>query len=277
MKTSYNHLLLIIFLSFSVGIWGQVKLVILHTNDTHSRIEPVPATDKRNANLGGVERRAAYFDSVRKDNKDVLILDSGDFLQGTPYFNMFKGEVETEVMNLLRYDATTLGNHEFDYGLNTIASVARRAKFPIVCTNYDFTGTPVEGLTKPYIILKKGGVRIGIIGIGIQPKGLIASANYEGMRFLAPIPTANQYATLLKEERKCDIVICLSHLGYTDDINLAENSHNIDFILGGHSHTFMKEAKTVKNADGKDIVIFQNGDRGMYIGRLDVELEKTKK
>jgi 5'-nucleotidase len=277
MKTLYNHLLLVIFLSFSVGIWGQVNLVILHTNDTHSRIEPLPATDSRYANLGGVERRAAYFDLVRKDNKNVLIFDSGDFLQGTPYFNMFKGEVEIETMNLLKYDATTLGNHEFDYGLNTIADFARRAKFPIVCTNYDFTGTPVEGLTKPYIILKKGGIRIGVIGIGIQPKGLIASANYEGMKFLPPIPTANRYADMLKKEKNCDIVICLSHLGYTDDVNLAEKSHNIDFILGGHSHTFMKEAKTLKNADGKDIVIFQNGDRGMYIGRLDVELEKTKK
>lgn len=266
-----------IILVFTFSVSAQKKLVILHTNDTHSRIEPMPSTDRYNPNTGGVERRASYIDEIRSSNKDVLLFDSGDFLQGTPYFNLFKGEIEVKAMNLMKYDAATLGNHEFDYGLEVLEDIVRKASFPIISSNYDFSNTPLKGLIKPFIILKKSGIRIGVMGINIQPRGLIASANFDGMKFLSPEKTANSTAQMLKEKEKCDIIICLSHLGYQNDIELAKNTKYIDVILGGHSHTFMNEPEYVKNQDGNDVMVFQTGGRGLYVGRVDLELNKVKK
>lgn len=278
MKKNHTLTLLVVILSFSLTGCGQQKnLIILHTNDTHSRIEPMPANDRYNANTGGVERRAVYINEVKKDNKNVLVFDSGDFLQGTPYFNLFRGEVETKVMSLMGYDAATLGNHEFDYGMDVVEKVAKQATFPIISSNYDFTDTPLNGLIKPYVIFKKGGLKIGVIGIDVKPQGLIASANYAGMKYLPPLETANELAAKLKKTDKCDIVICLSHLGYDGDVALAPQSKDIDIILGGHSHTFMKEPETFKNSEGKNVTVFQNGDRGLNVGRLDLVLERMKR
>ena len=179
-------------------------------------------------------------------------------------------------MNHMGYDAVTLGNHEFDYGLDVLEEVARLAKFPIVSSNYDFSETKLNGLIKPFIIIRKGGVKIGVIGINIQPKGLIAANNYKGVKYLDPIKTANDMAQMLKVDHKCDMVICISHLGYNPDLNLAESTTGIDIIIGGHSHTYMKTPSMSKNIDENDVLVFQTNGRGVYVGRIDVKLEKVK-
>ncbi|HOI78690.1 MAG TPA: metallophosphoesterase [Petrimonas sp.] len=275
MNKKYFFLLILTVFMCGTVAFGQKSIVILHTNDTHSRIEPIPESDRIAGNKGGVVRRMNYIEQVRKENKNVLLFDAGDFLQGTPYFNLFKGEVETEAMNMMRYDAVTLGNHEFDYGLEALEKVVRRAKFPIISSNYDFSGTPLNNLIKPYLIFKKDGVKIGVIAINIQPKGLIASGNYDGMKFLQPERVANELALKLKTTDRCDMVICLSHLGYTADKRLVEQTRNIDIVIGGHSHTNMKTPDMLKNIDNKDVMVFQTAGRGIYVGRIDVELEKV--
>lgn len=276
MKTNIQYFIICLLLTISFNVYSQKNLVILHTNDTHSRIEPLPETDKTSPGKSGVVRRAKLIDQIRKENKNVLLFDAGDFLQGTPYFNLFKGEVEVKAMNLMGYDAATLGNHEFDYGLEILEKVVREANFPIVSSNYDFSQTALKNLIKPFIILKKDGVRIGVIGINIQPRGLIAAGNYEGMKFLDPVKTANEMAELLTTKYKCDMIVCLSHLGYNADLNLAESTRGIDLIVGGHSHTYMKEPAIRKNLDNKEVTIFQTNGRGVYVGRLDIELKKVK-
>lgn len=276
MKATINLYIICLFLTFSLSAYSQKSLVILHTNDTHSRIEPLPETDRTFPLRGGVERRALLIDQIREENSNVLLFDSGDFLQGTPYFNLFKGEVEVKAMNLMGYDAVTLGNHEFDYGLEALEKVAREADFQIISSNYDFSMTPLKNLIEPFIIIIKGGVRIGVIGINVQPKGLIAADNYKGVRFLDPIKTANNMSSLLRTKYKCDMVVCLSHLGYIADLNLAESTNGIDIIIGGHSHTYLKEPTIRKNINNKDVSIFQTNGRGIYVGRLDIDLEKVK-
>lgn len=276
MKRYLSCLLLGFFLLSGPALVARERLVILHTNDTHSRIEPLLPTDRTAPGMGGVVRRASYIDQMRAENKQVLLLDAGDFLQGTPYFNLFKGEVEIKTMNLMRYDAATLGNHEFDYGLETLEKVVSLANFPIVSSNYDFSGTPLSGMIKPFVILKKGKLRIGVIGINIQPKGLIAADNYDGMKFLDPEETANKLAEKLRVEQKCDLVICLSHLGYGADVRLAESSRNIDLIIGGHSHTYLQEPTERMNRNNRPVMIYQTSGRGAYVGRMDVTMERVK-
>ncbi|GHV22554.1 metallophosphatase [Clostridia bacterium] len=269
-------------LLFNISINAQEtkNLVILHNNDTHSRIEPVPANAPNYGGLGGVVRQDAYVEEVRKENKTVLLFHSGDFVQGTPYFNLFKGEVEIASMNFMKYDAACLGNHEFDYGLDILADMIKAAEFPVVATNLDFTGTPLEGLTKKYVILHRDGLKIGVIGLTVSPAGLVATANYKGMTYLDPILTANETAAYLKEKEECDLVVCLSHLGYfaaeerVGDITLAKESRNIDLILGGHTHTFLRFADERLNKNGTIIVIDQVGDRGIFMGRLDIVMGK---
>lgn len=276
MKKTISYLLLSLFLLSGPALIARERLVILHTNDTHSRIEPLPPTDRTASGMGGVVRRASYINQVRSENEQVLLFDAGDFLQGTPYFNLFKGEVEIKAMNLMHYDAATLGNHEFDYGLATLEKVVRQAAFPIVSSNYDFSGTALAGLVKPYLVLKKGKLRIGVIGIDVQPKGLIAADNYNGMKFLDPEETANNLAEKLRREEKCDLIICLSHLGYSADVRLAESSRNIDLILGGHSHTYLQEPTEQRNRDHRPVMIYQTSGRGAYMGRMDITMERTK-
>ena len=275
--------LFLLLLVIPVLLYAQEKpLVILHFNDTHSRIEPMPPNDARNPDKGGVVRQSTYIKNVRKEMKNVLVFHSGDMVQGTPYFTIFGGEVETAVANRMKIDAACLGNHEFDNGLDFLSKMIRRATYPYIATNLDFTGTPVEGLTKKYHIIKRGGLKIGIIGLTINPEGLVAKKSYTGVKYLDPLESANSVAAFLKQEKKCDLVICLSHLGYypnediVGDITLAKNSRNIDIILGGHSHLFFQQPDRQINLDGKEVTIQQSGAYGLNAGRLDVVMEKVK-
>ncbi|MDR0824496.1 MAG: metallophosphoesterase [Prevotella sp.] len=275
MKPKYAILFIVLLISFSLS--AQKKLVILHTNDMHSHIEPFPSTDKYYPGQGGVVNRKAIIDSIRKSEKNILLLDAGDVVQGTPYYNMFKGRIEAEAMNRMKYDAVTIGNHEFDYGLDTLKMIYQKLNFPVISCNYDFSGTVLKDMVKPYIIIKRGGLKIGIIGIGVNPEGLIQKAKYEGMVFKPVIETANHYAELLRLKEKCDIIICLSHIGYHQDLVLAEKSNNIDIIVGGHSHTFMQQPDIKKDKAGKDVLIYQTGKNGVNLGKIEVELEKVKR
>ena len=265
-----------LFLSIILNVQAQKHLIILHTNDTHSRIEPMPHKDAEFPDKGGVLRRSAFVEAVKKENASVLLLQAGDIVQGTPYFNLFSGKMDIEVMNVLGYDASCLGNHEFDLGLDSLYKLIKSANFPFVATNYDFDETVLKGLTKKYVILKKDGIKIGIIGIGVNPEGLITDKNYAGMKYSDPITAANETASFLKKKEKCDIVICLSHLGfYKDetimgDIKLVKNTNNIDVVIGGHSHTFLSQPHYEQNIAGKKVIITQMGKNGIYVGRLDV-------
>jgi 5'-nucleotidase len=279
LRTNLFLLLLVIPLLLAAQ---EKSLVLLQLNDTHSRIDPMPLNDVRNADKGGVIRQETYIREVRKEKKNVCLFHSGDMVQGTPYFNLFGGKVETAVANRMKIDAACLGNHEFDNGLDFLVGIIRRADFPFITTNLDFTGTPVEGLTKKYLILKRGGLKIGVIGLMISPEGLIAKKNYAGMKYLDPLESANQTADFLKNEKKCDLVICLSHLGYYPtedrfgDVTLAKKSRNIDIILGGHTHTFLQQPVREVNLDGKEVYIEQTGSYGINVGRTDIVLEKVK-
>jgi len=256
---------------------------ILHTNDTHSQIDPIGATDRVYAGKGGVARRATLVKRIRKENPNTLMIDAGDVFQGTPYFNFFKGEVEYKSMSMIGYDVVTLGNHDFDNGMDGLVKQLPNANFPLLCSNYDFNDTPLNNKTQPYKIFEKGGIKIGVFGIGIELQGLVDKKLYGNTIYNNPVTKAEYYSHLLKEEKKCDLVICLSHLGYqykeekiSDEI-LAKQSRNIDLILGGHTHTFLNEPVRLKNRDGKEILIAQVGWAGINLGRIDYYFEKNSK
>jgi 5'-nucleotidase len=252
-----------------------VQLTILHTNDVHSRIEPFPMDGSRNQGLGGVARRAALIKTIRQEQKNVLLLDAGDIFQGTPYFNIFGGELEFKLMSDMGYDASTLGNHDFDNGIKGFIKQLPHAKFPFLVSNYDFTDTELNGKTQPYKIFKKQGIRIGVFGLGIELQGLVDKKNYGGTIYLDPIVKGNEMASFLRNDKNCDMVICLSHLGYkykenkVSDQVLAKSTRNIDLIIGGHTHTFLKVPEQVMNLDGKLTIINQVGFAGINLGRLD--------
>lgn len=258
----------------------QVKhLTVFHTNDTHSRIEPIPETSANihEAGRGGTVRRATFIKQMREKDPQILLFDCGDFSQGTPYYNEFKGEVEIAMMNVMKYDAGTIGNHEFDFGMENMARLFRMADFPIVCANYDFTGTVLEKLVKPYVVIKRNGLRIGVFGLGVKLEGLVQADKCEGVIYNDPIEIANKVAGQLKTDEKCDVVICLSHLGYRPsagnpvaDISLIENTRNIDMVLGGHSHTLLEEPVFYHNLDGKEVPVSQMGRQGVFVGRMDL-------
>ncbi len=255
------------------------KLVILHTNDTHSQVEPTDKNQSSNANMGGYARRMGMIQKIRSEEKNVLLVDAGDFYQGTPYFNFFNGHVEIDALNRMQYDAATLGNHEFDNGIDSLVSALRKANFPIVSANYDVRKTALKSYVQPYIITYRSGIKIGIFGLGVNPESLIFAKNYAGLKYNDPVKTANQTACKLKKLKKCDLVICLSHLGSDsteiaiNDFKLAKKSRNIDVIIGGHSHTMLENTRTV-NAAGKPVVIAQMAKSGLYLGRIDLDLEK---
>jgi len=262
---------------------GEVKhLTILHTNDVHSRIEPFPMDGSRNQGLGGVARRSALIKKIRAEEKNVLLLDAGDIFQGTPYFNLYGGELEIKLMSDMGYDAATMGNHDFDNGLEGFYKQLPHANFPILVSNYDFSDTIMHQSTKPYQIFNKSGLKIGVFGIGIELKGLVGDKNYGATVYQDPIFKANEVASLLKNELKCDLVICLSHLGYkyannkVSDQTLAENNEHIDLIIGGHTHTFMSEPQDVKNRAGKITTINQVGFAGINLGRVDYYFESYR-
>lgn len=275
------HTFLLFYLFTFTPLQAQDKqLLILHTNDTHSCILPLKETlaDTMIAGRAGYLRRVALVKEERAREPELLLFDSGDFSQGSPYYTLYKGDVEVDLMNQMHYDAATIGNHEFDFGLENMARIFRRAEFPIVCANYDFTGTPCEGIVKPYVILKRRGVKIGVFGLAPELDGLVEKSNSEGVRFLNPVEVANQVAKELKEKKKCDLVICLSHLGWTDDPYgdkaVMAQTRNIDLFLGGHSHTYLENLEWVQNLDGKMIGNDQNGKHAVWVGRLILDLKK---
>lgn len=263
--------------SVSSGQSGK-QLFILHTSDTHSRIEPISAgAADEYAGMGGVVRRAGFVKQFRGKHPDMLLLDCGDISQGTPYYNFFKGELEVKMMNLMGYDAMTIGNHEFDFGLENMARLFRMANFPVVCSNYDVTGTVLEGLVKPYTTFNRNGLKIGVFGLAPKMEGLVQADKCEGVVYNDPIEVAQKMADLLKNEEGCDVVICLSHLGYQlknapCDEELAQKTNHIDAILGGHTHTFMKEPAVYLNKDGQNVPVMHTGKSGIYVGMLKLTL-----
>ncbi|MFT7230055.1 MAG: 5'-nucleotidase [Bacteroidia bacterium] len=252
------------------------RLVILHTNDWHSHIEPFAADHKRYPGLGGAAKRASLIKDIRAQYKHVLLLDSGDIFQGTPYYNYYGGELEFKLMSEMGYDYATLGNHDFDGGLDGLVKQMPHASFKFLCANYDFSNTPLAGMVQPYAIKKMGPYQIGLFGIGIELAGLVPDKLYGGIKYQDPITNANKTAQLLKD-KGCNIIICLSHLGYeykgnkVSDKVLAKSSNNIDLILGGHTHTFMSCPQRILNQNGKEIFINQTGWAGINLGRVDYE------
>ena len=268
-----RKILFIITLILCCSATAQEKITILHTNDTHSCIEP-----EKNGNAGVVNRALLIEelrDSLGKDN--LLLFDCGDFSQGSLYYNTFKGAVEIELMNAMGYDACAIGNHEFDFGLENMARLFSMATFPVVCANYDFTGTVCEGVVKEYAVIERGGKRIGVFGLSPDPVGLVAKEYYEGIDFISPVEAANNAVAALEKE-KCDVIVCLSHLGWRigneyNDERLASETAGIDIILGGHSHDYFDQPLVYKNRDGKDVIMQQMGKNGRYLGHVTLTFE----
>jgi 5'-nucleotidase len=263
---------------------SEVSLTILHTNDVHSRIDPFPMDGGRNQGLGGVAARAEIIKRIRRKQQHVLLLDAGDIFQGTPYFNMYKGEPEIKAMTAMGYDACTIGNHDFDAGMENLATQLQHARFPMLVANYNLTGTPLEQKLPPYTIINKGPLKIGVFGIGIELNGLVPENLYGATKYLDPIAKANETAEILKKKHSCDLIICLSHLGYkydgekkVSDQALAAESHDIDLIIGGHTHTFLREPEVKKNKKGGDVVINQVGWAGIELGVLEYNFQGVKK
>ena len=260
-----------------------IKLVILHTNDQHSRIEPFPDNDPKYAGQGGFAKRASLIKKIRATEPNVLLLDAGDIFQGTPYFNMFKGELEYKLMSLMGYDCVTLGNHDFDLGIENLAHQMSHAKFDFVCSNYSLEDTPLGEKVLPYKVYHRGDIKIGVFGIGIELNGLVPDHLYGKTIYKDPLETANKIARRLKQSEKCDYVICLSHLGFKyddkkiSDVVLAEKSKNIDLIIGGHTHTFLNSAKEIRNAENKSVHITQAGWAGIWLGKLEIVFSKFPK
>jgi 5'-nucleotidase len=259
-------------------------ITILHTNDVHSYIDPFPADHPRNPNMGGVARRASIIEDIRKENPNVLLLDAGDIFQGTPYFNYYGGELEFKLMNMMGYEIATLGNHDFDNGIDGLYAQLPNANFDFVSANYDFKNTVLDGHVKPYKIVVVDGVKIGVFGLGVELEGLVDKKNYKETVYHNPIEVATDLSRILKHEQKCDLVICLSHIGYkykedpnkVCDILLAKQTKDIDIIIGGHTHTFLDKPVIEKNLDGKDVLINQVGCYGLNLGRIDFYLTSDK-
>ncbi len=261
----------------------DVKLTILHTNDVHSHIDPFPINHSSYPNQGGFARRSALIKQVRRTEEHVLLLDSGDIFQGTPYFNFYKGELDIKLMNKMGYDVGTIGNHEFDNGAEELANQISKADFPFVNCNYDLENSVLKSLTQPYKIINKGNVKIGIIGLGIELHGLVDPSKCGDIKYNCPIDYGDKVAGYLKTQKNCDYIIALSHLGYTykndkvSDLELAKNTEYIDLILGGHTHTFLDKPTVVDNKIGKEVLINQTGWAGIKLGRIDILFGEDKK
>lgn len=254
---------------------GLKTLTILHTNDWHSRIDPFPINDPKYPGKGGAARRAALIDKIRQENENVLLLDAGDVFQGTPYFNYYGGEIEFKLMSQMGYDAGTLGNHDFDNGIDGFLKMKPFANFPFINCNYNVANTALNGALLPYKVFKKSGLKIGVTGVGIDLNGLVPAKNFKELIYLNPIEKVNENARILKDELKCDLVICLSHLGLeydtqkVSDMILAKESMNIDLIIGGHTHTFLDTPRILQNKVGKEVLINQVGWAGLRLGKVD--------
>jgi 5'-nucleotidase len=268
--------------SFAMKKNGLEKLIILHTNDLHSRVEPFSDTDPKYAGKGGMNRIAAYVKKLRETEPDLLLFDSGDFSQGTPYFNFFKDEVILKLMSEVGYNASIVGNHEFDNGVSELAKGLQFANFPIISSNYDFSKTPLAGVIKKNLILERKGIRVGIYGLGVELSGLVDKGKSENTNWIDPVETALEQEIYLRKNEKCDLVICLSHLGYEfandkiSDIKLAAKTHFTDLILGGHTHSFLEKPVEYSNADGKPVIINQAGWAALMLGQLEFHFERQK-
>ena len=277
-----KNIFLAVMLLFTLSVSAQKgkQLTILHTNDTHSTIQPLKENlaDTMKAGRAGFLRRIAMIKEERQKDPELLLFDSGDFSQGSAYYTLFKGDVEIGLMNRMGYDCSTIGNHEFDFGMENMARLFKMANFPIVCSNYDFTGTILEGLVKPYIILRRKGIKIGVFALDPKMEGLVFAKNCQGIKYLDPIEVANEMAFKLKHKEKCDLVICVSHLGWEPitqmgDPMMISHSRNIDIVLGGHSHSYFLNPQVVKDADGKDVPVDQNGKHAIFVGKLVLNME----
>lgn len=263
----------------------EKKITILHTNDVHSHIDPFPADHPKNPNMGGAARRASIIEQIRKEEAHVLLLDAGDIFQGTPYFNYYGGELEFKIMSMMNYDLATMGNHDFDNGIDGFYAQLPHAKFDFVSANYDFKNTILNDIVKPYKIFHKDSIKIGIFGLGVQLEGLVDKKNYKETIYNNPIEVAKDISHELKNEKKCDLVICLSHLGYQykneldrpSDVKLAQQTKNIDLIIGGHTHTFLEKPMVYKNLENKDVIVNQVGAYGINLGRIDFYLSPDSK
>ena len=263
---------------------GETLITVLHTNDTHSQIDPILENDKTYAGKGGVARRATLVRRVRKENPNTLMIDAGDVCQGTPYFNFYRGEVEYKAMSLIGYDAGTIGNHEFDNGVESLARALQFANFDIVSTNYDVRGSALESKVKTHVVKEVGGLRIGLFGLGISPAGLITPDTFKPLQYLDPVRMSRGVTKLLREQERCTLVLGMSHLGYypdpkngeVGDTQVAAQVDGIDFIASGHTHTFMEKPVLQKNPAGKDTIIFQVGRSGIYVGRVDFTVRDGK-
>ncbi len=263
----------------SLTMLAQKRLTILHTNDTHSCVMPLSKhlADTMQADRGGFLRRVAMLKEERAKDPSLLLFDSGDFSQGSPYYTLFKGDVETELMNMMHYDAATIGNHEFDYGLENLARLFKKLNFPIVCSNYRFHEYDLDKLVKPYVIIKRNGLKIGVFGLSPRLDGLVDHNNYLSTEYLDPVATAQEMVDILKKKH-CDLVVCISHLGWEEkgmgDQEMINHTRGIDVVLGGHSHTYFETLRYVDNADGKPVPVDQNGKSAIFIGKLNLTLEK---
>jgi len=255
-------------------------ITILHTNDVHSHIEAFPADDAKFPNQGGVSRRYTLIEAIRKENPNTLLLDAGDIFQGTPFFNFYGGELEFKLMSKLKYDAATLGNHDFDNGIDGFYAQLPHADFSFINSNYDFSNTLIDGKVKEHQIFMKDGVKIGVFGLGIELDGLVSKNNYKETKYLNPVEIAQEMTKKLKQQEKCDLVICLSHLGYhyesdkIDDLKLASKTKDIDLIIGGHTHTFLPKPTVTTNIEGKKVLVNQTGWAGVNLGRIDFYLDE---
>ncbi len=268
--------------SFALTDKKPTKITILHTNDVHSHIDPFPTNDPKYPNLGGAARRAALISTIRNTEKNVLLLDAGDIFQGTPYFNKYLGELDFKLMSLMQYDAATIGNHDFDNGIDGLKKMLPHASFPFINSNYNFSNTVLKNDILSHKIFIKENVKIGVFGLGVELNGLVSKKNYQETIYINPIEIANKKASFLKNDEKCDLVICLSHIGYryedktVSDLILTSQTKNIDLIIGGHTHTFLDTPTEVKNLAQKKVLINQVGWAGINLGRIDFYVTTKK-
>ena len=267
----------------SCSSFGKRHVTILHTNDVHSHIEPFPSSHSRWANLGGVARRADLVAQIRSENPNTLLLDAGDIFQGTPFFNFYGGELEFKLMSKLKYDAATIGNHDFDNGIDGLLAQVPHASFQLLSANYDFSNTVMDGFVKPYSIFNLDGLKIGVYGIGIELDGLVLKKMYKETQYLNPYELALDSERKLKEDENCDLIICLSHLGYNyqnperpSDTQLAQRTEHTHLIIGGHTHTFLEKPEIRTNKAGNPVLVNQVGCYGIHLGRIDFYFESGK-
>ncbi len=260
----------------------KVKLVILHTNDTHSQVEPSEKSSLATSDMGGYARRMGVIEKIRSEEKNVLLFDAGDYSQGSPYFNFFNGRIEIDALNRMKYDAVTMGNHEFDNGIDTLAAIIQNLRVPLISSNYDVTNSVIRDFVKPWIVIKKAGLKIGVMALNVNPESLILESNIRDVNYIDPVAKAQEISEYLKNKEKCDLIICLSHLGSdkdsksVNDFEIARKTKFIDVIIGGHSHTMLENTKT-QNAAGREVIIAQMAKSGFYLGRIDLQLSKKQK